>query len=54
MRDEIMALGAAYRLTAGQIRWRLLVLERQVREALERWPTAYPATRFSGFGKPRS
>ena len=36
--DEIMALGGAYQLSAGQIRRRLLLLERQLREALERWP----------------
>jgi hypothetical protein len=36
--DEIAALGGAYQLTAGEIRRRLLLLERQLREALERWP----------------
>ena len=36
--DEIAALGGAYQLTAGQIRRRLLLLERQLREVLERWP----------------
>jgi hypothetical protein len=36
--DEIVTLGGAYRLTAGEIRRRLLLLERQVREVLDRWP----------------
>ena len=36
--DEIATLGAAYQLTAGQIRWHLLLLERQARETLDRWP----------------
>ena len=38
MLDEIRALGAAYQLTAGQIRHRLLLLERHVEETLDRWP----------------
>jgi hypothetical protein len=33
--DEITALGGAYRLTAGEIRRRLLLLERQLLEVLE-------------------
>jgi hypothetical protein len=30
--DEIRALGAAYQLTAGQLRWRLLRLEQHLEE----------------------
>jgi hypothetical protein len=38
MLDEVAALGARYDLSAGQIRYRLLLLERRVRDMLERWP----------------
>jgi hypothetical protein len=38
MLDEVAALGAGYDLSAGQIRYRLLLLERRVRDMLERWP----------------
>jgi hypothetical protein len=38
MLDEIRALGAAYQLTAGQLRWRLLRLEQHLEETLDRWP----------------
>ena len=44
--DEVAALGAAYQLTAGQIRWRLLLLEPQLREALEARPWAESHTAF--------
>ena len=40
LRDEVEALGAAYQLTAGQIRWRLLRLQRRIEETLERLPSA--------------
>jgi hypothetical protein len=36
--DEITLLGGSYWRTAGEIRHRLLLLERQVRETLDRWP----------------
>ena len=36
--DEITALGGAWQLPVGEMRWRLLLLERQLRETLERWP----------------
>ena len=35
--DEVGALGAAWGMPVGQIRRRLLLLERQLREVLERW-----------------
>jgi hypothetical protein len=38
MLDEIRALGAAYQLTAGQLRWRLLRLEQHLEDTLDRWP----------------
>jgi hypothetical protein len=38
MQNEIAAVGGAYRLTAGEIRRRLLLLQRQVQEMLDRWP----------------
>jgi hypothetical protein len=37
MLDEIAALGAAYQLTAGQIRRRPLLLQRQIEAMLDRW-----------------
>jgi hypothetical protein len=40
MLDEIAALGGAYQLTAGQIRWRCLLLQQVVQELLDRWPHA--------------
>ena len=36
--DEVAALGGAYQLTASQIRRRLLLLERQVQDMIERLP----------------
>jgi hypothetical protein len=36
--DEIATLGAAYDLSTGAIRPRLLLLERHIEETLERWP----------------
>jgi hypothetical protein len=38
LQDEIAAVGGAYQLTAGQIRRRLLLLQREVHVMLERWP----------------
>jgi hypothetical protein len=35
---EIAAIGGAYDQSAGELRRRLLLVERQVRELVERWP----------------
>lgn len=40
LQDEIAALGGAYDQSAGQIRRRLLLLERHIEDTLERWPPA--------------
>jgi hypothetical protein len=40
VRDEVEALGVAYQLTTGEIRWRLLLLERHLEETLDRWSPA--------------
>ncbi len=36
--DEVGALGAGHQLSARQIRYRLLLLERKIQEVLTRWP----------------
>jgi hypothetical protein len=36
--DELAVLGASQHLSAAQIRYRLIALQRQVRDMLERWP----------------
>ena len=36
--DEIAVLGAGQHLSAGQVLYRLLLLQRQIRAILERWP----------------
>lgn len=38
--DELAVLGASQHLSAGELRYRLLVLQRQIRAMLERWPDA--------------
>lgn len=38
MQDELAAIGGAYQLSAGQLRRRLLLLQREVQAMLERWP----------------
>jgi hypothetical protein len=36
--DEVGTLAAGYQLSAGQIRYRLLLLEQRIQEMLTRWP----------------
>jgi hypothetical protein len=36
--DEIATLAAGHQLSAGQIRYRLLLLEQRIQEMLVRWP----------------
>ena len=36
--DELTAIGSAYRLTAGELRYRVLRLRQLVQDALKRWP----------------
>jgi hypothetical protein len=43
--DEVAALAAGHHRTTGQIRYRLLLLERRIEEMLERWPED-----LSGYG----
>jgi hypothetical protein len=38
--DEIAVLAAGHQMSAGEIRYRLLLLLRQVRELVERWPAS--------------
>lgn len=38
---EIEALASSHQLSAAQLRYRLLLLQRQLRETVARWPAGY-------------